>query len=135
MIATVTNKGQARWQIIDGNCNADRLIEFLSSLTKDVSRKVFLILDNLRVHHSKPVKAWLAGNKEKIECFYLPGYSPELNPEERLNADIKQVMRKKVPVRSKDKLRAAATEHMQFLEQHPERVASFFGDPFVKYAA
>jgi transposase len=135
MIATVTNKGQARWQIIDGNFNADRLIEFLGSLIKDVGRKVFLILDNLRVHHSKPVKAWLAGNKEKIECFYLPSYSPELNPEERLNADIKQAIRKKVPVRSKDKLRAAATEHMQYLEQQPERVASFFGDPFVKYAA
>eukprot|EP01037_Dinobryon_pediforme_P019828 gene19828-20316_t len=135
MIATVTNKGQARWQIIDGNYNADRLIDFLSSLIKDVGRKVFLILDNLRVHRSKPVKAWLAENKEKIECFYLPSYSPELNPEERLNADIKQVMRKKVPVRSKDKLRATVTEHMQFLEQHPERVASFFGDPFVKYAA
>lgn len=135
MIATVTNKGQARWQIIDGNFNADRLIEFLNALIKDAGRKVFLILDNLRVHHSKPVKAWLAENKEKIECFYLPSYSPELNPEERLNADIKQAMRKKVPVRSKEKLKAAVTEHMESLEKQPERVASFFGDPKVKYAA
>jgi len=135
MIATVTNKGQARWQIIDGNFNADRLIEFLSSLIKDAGRKVFLILDNLRVHHSKPVKAWLAENKEKIECFYLPSYSPELNPEERLNADIKQAMRKKVPVRSKEKLRMAVTEHMESLERQPERIVSFFGDPRVKYAA
>ncbi len=135
MIATVTNKGQARWQIIDGNFNADRLIEFLDALIKDAGRKVFLILDNLRVHHSKTVKAWLAENKEKIECFYLPGYSPELNPEERLNADIKQAMRKKVPVRSKEKLRAAATEHMESFERQPERIPSFFRDPRVKYAA
>lgn len=135
MIATVTNKGQARWQIIDGNFNADRLIEFLDVLIKDAGRKVFLILDNLRVHHSKPVKAWLAENKEKIECFYLPSYSPELNPEERLNADIKQAMRKKVPVRSKEKLRVAVTEHMESLVKQPERITKFFGDPRVKYAA
>jgi len=78
MIATVTNKGSARWQIIDGNFDSDRLIEFLELLIKDAGKKVFLILDNLRVHHSKPVKAWLEKNKEKIECFYLPSYSPEL---------------------------------------------------------
>src|ERR1017187_830423 len=58
MIATVTNKGCARWQIIDGNFDSERLIEFLELLIKDAKKKVFLILDNLRVHHSKPVKAW-----------------------------------------------------------------------------
>ena len=72
MIATVTNKGFARWQIIDGNFNSDRLIEFFELLIKDTEKKVFLILDNLRVHHSKPAKARLEGNKEKIECFIYP---------------------------------------------------------------
>lgn len=135
MIATVTNKGCARWQIIDGNFDSDRLIEFLELLIKDAKKKVFLILDNLRVHHSKPVKAWLEINKEKIECFYLPSYSPELNPEERLNANLKQAMGTKVPVRTKEKLRAAAKDHMTMLENNPERVAAFFQDPNVKYAA
>lgn len=135
MIATVTNKGATRWQIIDGNFDSDRLIEFLERLIKDAGRKVFLILDNLRVHHSKPVKAWLEQNKEKIECFYLPSYSPELNPEERLNSDLKQAIGSKVPVRTKDKLRTAASEHMVMLEKNPQRVASFFQDPRVKYAA
>jgi len=67
--------------------------------------------------------------------FYLPSYSPELNPEERLNADLKQAMGKRVPVRTKAKLRQAANEHMAMLEQSPERVMSFFQDPKVKYAA
>jgi transposase len=53
-------------------------------LTKDAGRKVFLILDNLKVHHSKVVKAWLEKHREKIEAFYLPSYSPELNPYEYL---------------------------------------------------
>jgi transposase len=135
MIATVTNKGQARWMIIEEAFNADRLIEFMTALIKDVDRKVFLILDNLRVHHSKPVKAWLEENKEKIEVFYLPSYSPELNPEERLNADLKHAIGSKVPVRTKAKLRDAAKEHMADLANNPERVKSFFQDPRVKYAA
>ena len=67
--------------------------------------------------------------------FYLPSYSPELNPEERLNADLKQAMGKRVPVRTKAKLREAANEHMAMLENSPERVMSYFQDPRVKYAA
>ena len=135
MIATVTNQGKTRWMIIDEAFNADKLIEFLETLVKDAGKKVFLILDNLRVHHSKPVKAWAAERPDKIELFYLPGYSPELNPEERLNADLKRAIGTKVPVRTKAKLKLAATEHMVKLEQSPERVKSFFQDPRVKYAA
>lgn len=135
MIATVTNKGKTRWMIIDEAFNAENLIEFLGALIKDSKRKVFLILDNLRVHHSKLVKAWVAERSSRIELFYLPSYSPELNPEERLNADLKHAIGSKVPARTKAKLKAAATEHMHKLEQSPDRVKSYFQDPRVKYAA
>jgi len=135
MIATVTNQGKARWMIIDGAFNHERLIEFFESLVKDTGKKIFLILDNLGVHHCKPVKAWLLENSTKMEVFYLPSYSPELNPEERLNADLKHVIRSKVPVRTKAKLQAAAVDHMTALQTKPERVKTFFQDPFVKYAA
>jgi transposase len=135
MMATVTNQGKTRWMIIDDAFNADKLIEFMGFLIKDTGKKVFLILDNLRVHHAKPVKAWLAEHPEQIEVFYLPSYSPELNPEERLNADLKQTMGKRVPVRSKAKLRDATNEYMTFLENSPGRVQSYFQDPKVKYAA
>ncbi|MFO7543263.1 MAG: IS630 family transposase [Thiobacillus sp.] len=135
MIATVTNQGKTRWMIIDEAFNSDKLIEFLEALIKDAGRKVFLILDNLRVHHSKLVKAWVEERKDKIELFYLPSYSPELNPEERLNADLKHAIGSKVPARNKAKLKAAATEHMVRLEQCPDRVMSYFQDPHVKYAA
>lgn len=135
MIATVTNQGTTRWMIIDEAFNSDKLIAFLEALIKDAGKKVFLILDNLRVHHSKPVKAWVDEHQDKIELFYLPSYSPELNPEERLNADLKQALYTKVPVRTKSKLKAAATEHMQTLEKSPERVKKFFQDARVKYAA
>ena len=61
---------------------------------------------------------------DKIELFYLPSYSPELNPEERMNADLKHAIGSKVPVRTKPKLRAAANDHMIMLENNPERVKS-----------
>lgn len=135
MISTVTNKGQARWMIIDGNFGADRLIEFLEALIKDAAKKIFLILDNLRAHHSKPVKAWLAERSDRIELFYLPSYAPELNPDERLNADMKHAIGAKVPVRTKSKLKAAAEDHMTTIGKSPERVRAYFQDPRVKYAA
>ena len=135
MIATVTNQGKTRWMIIDEAFDAEKLIEFLQALIKDAGKKVFLILDNLRVHHSKLVKAWVAERKEQIELFYLPSYSPELNPEERLNADLKQEMDKRVPIRTKTRLREAANNHMTMLGQTPERVISYFHDRRVRYAA
>ena len=101
MIATVTNQGKSRWMIIDDAFDAARFIEFLTALIKDAGKKVFLILDNLRVHHSRLVKAWVAEHSEKIELFYVPSYSPQLDPEERLKADLKQEMGKRVQVRTK----------------------------------
>jgi transposase len=135
MISAVTNQGKARWMIIDEAFNADKLIEFFQALIKDTQHKVFVIMDNLRVHHSKPVKAWLAEHEAQIKAFYLPSYSPELNPDERLNADLKQSLGSKVQHRTKDKLRKATEAHMNQIEQNPQRVKSYFQDPIVKYAA
>lgn len=135
MISTVTNQGATRWMIIDGAFDSDRFIEFLQALIKDAGKKVFLIVDNLRVHHSKPVKAWLAEHEEHIQVFYLPSYSPELNPDERLNADLKYALGSRIQVRTKDKLRKATEAHMNMLSSNPQRVRSYFDDPKVKYAA
>ncbi|MFN5801354.1 MAG: IS630 family transposase, partial [Burkholderiales bacterium] len=101
IISTVTNKGQMRWRIFDGALNSTILIDFFKRLIKGQKKKVFLILDNLRVHHSKPVKHWLAQHAEYIEVFYLPSYSPELNPDEMANADLKQAVTKLAPARTK----------------------------------
>jgi hypothetical protein len=81
-------------------------------LIKDADNKMFLILDDLRAHYSKPVKAWLVKRTDKIEVCYLPICSPEFNPEERLNAGLKQAIGKKVPVRTIAKLREATQQHL-----------------------
>jgi len=68
----VTNRGKTRWMIIDEAFDADRLIEFLQALIKDASKKVFLILDNLRVHHSKLAKAWVSEHQDDLSCSTSP---------------------------------------------------------------
>lgn len=98
-------------------------------------KKVFLILDTLRVHYSNIIKVWVAEHKEQIELFYLPSYSPQINPEERLIAALKPEMSKRVPVRTKAKYCQAATEHMTMRVQTPERIIGYFQDRDVKYAA
>ncbi|MEX2964810.1 IS630 family transposase, partial [Microbulbifer sp. TYP-18] len=126
MISAITNQGLVRFQIYDGTMNADRLIEFFKRLIKSSKRKVFLILDNLRVHHARVVKSWLRENEDKIEVFYLPSYSPELNPDEYLNCDLKAGVHSGKPARSKEQLKGKALSHMRKLQKMPARVASYF---------
>lgn len=71
------------------------------------------MLDNLRVHHAKPVKAWLEANKERIEVFYLPSYSPELIPDEMLNGDLEQAVTKRAQMQTKLQLAKATSSHLR----------------------
>jgi hypothetical protein len=131
MISTVTNQCKARWMIIEGAFTGDRLIEFFAALIKDAPRKVFIILDNLGVHHCPPVKAWLGEHTGQIEAFYRPG--SELNSDEcRLNAGLRHALGARVAVRN--------PSHTQGREPHrrgdparcPERIRAYFGDLRVK---
>ena len=97
LISALTNKGEVRWMVLDGALKAPSLIRFLGRLIQDANGKVFLIWDNLPVHRAQAVRGWLAERKEQIEVFHLPPYSPELNPDEGLNADLKHAVTRKPP--------------------------------------
>lgn len=135
VISSVTNKGQMRWKMFEGAANADILIDFMGRLIKGAPKKIFLILDNLRVHHSKPVKQWLARHDEQIKVFYLPSYSPELNPDELANADIKQAVTTQAPARTRLQLVKATTRHLRSVQKKPERIRRYFEHEPVRYAA
>lgn len=135
MISAVTNQGKVRFRFFEGIMNADILIDFMMRLLKDAKRKVYLILDNLRVHHAKPVKEWLEEHKQMIEVFYLPAYSPELNPDEYLNCDLKAGVHSGTPARNKDQLKQKATKHMRMLQRKPSRVRKYFQHQRIRYAA
>jgi transposase len=135
VISTVTNKGQMRWRIFSGALDARILIDFLKRLTRNAAKKIFLILDNLRVHHAKVVQQWLAENADKIEVFYLPSYSPELNPDELLNADLKQRVTAAVPARTQVQLVKTTSKVLRSIQKQPARVERYFHHPDVSYAA
>lgn len=135
LISALTNRGELRWMVLDGAVKALSLIRFLGRLVRDAGRKVFLILDRLPVHRAATVRVWLAGREAEIEVFYLPPYSPELNPDEGLNADLKQAVTRKAPARSKPQLKRAVIGHMRKLSKSPARVRSYFGHQTFRYAA
>jgi len=137
MISTVTNQGKVQFMIYSENMNADKLIEFLKQLTKSSDRKIFLILDNLKVHHCHIVKEWLEQEviKRKLEVFWLPSYSPELNPDEYLNCDLKQGLSDKPAPKNVKELQENVENHMNMLQLTPCRIVKYFNHKDIQYAA
>lgn len=135
MISAITNQGKVRFRFFKGTMNSEVLIDFFVRLLKDAKRKVFMILDNLKVHHCAPVKEWLEKHKAMIEVFYLPAYSPELNPDEYLNCDLKAGVHSGIPARNGKQLQEKAAKHMRMLQRKPNRVKKYFQNPNINYAA
>ena len=89
MLSAVNSQGKVRFMIYQDTMNQQRLIRFMERLIRDSKQKVFLILDNLKVHHGKLAASWLEKHKDKIDMFFLPPYAPEYNPDEYLNHALK----------------------------------------------
>jgi transposase len=135
MVSAITNKGKVFWKLHDGSIDAIKFLDFVKRLVKSSNKKVFLIVDNARTHHSKIVTEWVSKNKGKVTLFYIPPYSPDLNPDEHVNADVKYGVGSKQPKKTKEELRKAAQSHMRLLQRKPERIQKYFGDPAIEYAA
>lgn len=135
MISTVTNRGSLRFMIFDGKFNADVLIAFLKRLLKTVKRKIFLILDGHPVHKSKKVKKWIAEHGKRLELFTLPAYSPELNPDELLNQDVKTNAVRKRRSRNRDELKRNLLGYLRGRQKRPDLVRRYFHHRHVRYAA
>jgi len=135
LISSITNQGKVRYMVYNKTMNSQTFIKFIKRLIKDTGQKIFLILDNLRVHHSKLVKEWLEGHQEEIELFFLPSYSPELNPDEYLNCDLKGGVHSSTPAKSKSELKKKTISHLRMLQKRPQRVKNYFKHPKILYAA
>jgi transposase len=135
LISTITNQGKVRFMVYKDRLNADTFIRFMKRLIKDADRKLFLILDNLKVHHSYKVRDWLLEHEEQIEVFFLPSYSPELNPDEYLNCDLKAGVHSGPPARTREQLKNKAISHLKKLQKMPRRVMKYFKYHKIPYAA
>ncbi len=135
MISSVTNQGKVRFMIYKGNMNAQMFIKFLRQLLKGAKKKIYLIVDNLRVHHSKMVKSWVNKQIDKLELYYLPSYSPEMNPDEYLNCDLKYGISEKPSPRTEKELKSNVRSHMKMLQNKPARIKKYFNHSSINYAA
>ena len=135
LISAVANRGELRWMVVDGAVNAPTFIRFLQRLVRDVRRKVLLILDRLKAHSARLTRDWLAQHRSEIEVHYLPPYSPELNPDEGVNADLKQAVPRMAPARSQQQLKQATISHMRSLSKRPKRIRAIFRHQQFRYAA
>jgi len=136
MVSAVSNQGLVRFEFLEGAANTQSTLGFMQKLVADsAGQKVFLIMDNLRAHHAKDVTVWAQAHAAQIELFYLPPYTPQLNPDEYLNRDFKTELRSAHRCSTASGLRAQATAFMEFLAMMPERVKSYFNHGSVVFAA
>jgi len=134
MLSAITNQGKVFWKLHSGTIDALKFLEFVKRLVWKKKRKIFLILDNARVHHSKILATWLKNNIDKIELFFIPPYSPELNPDERVNSDVKYGVGSRSPKRTEKDLSSAVDSHMNILKKNPSRIRKYFKDEVISYA-
>ena len=136
MVSSVTNQGKLRFMFYEGRFNQRVLIRYLKRLVKDAGgRRLVVVMDNHPSHHGKELKAWAEREKRKIKLCYLPSYSPDLNPDEFLNCDLKYQIAKRPDRRQKGSLRKVATSVLRSLQKQPSRIAKYFEAESILYAA
>lgn len=135
MVSAITNQGKIQFMIYSQNMNAEKFIDFMEQLIKSSTRKVYFIVDNLRVHYSKIVKERVGKNKKKIALFFIPSYSPERNPDEYLNCDLKQGLSAEKSPKNEEILKQNVKNHMDMLSENPNRIVKYFKHQSIKYAA
>jgi transposase len=133
LISAVTAKGKLRFAAYEGNLNGPVFIDFCRRLLHDAQGPVFLVLDGHPVHRSKAVKAFAASTEGRLRLCFLPGYSPELNPDEWVWKHVKHDRIGRAGVTSPDDLKAKVLAALHRLQKLPQLVRSFFRDPNLHY--
>jgi transposase len=133
MLSAVSAQGALRFMLHDGTVNATVFIEFCKRLLEDAGGPVFLIVDGHPSHRARAVATFVAATQGALRLFFLPGYSPELNPDEWVWKNVKADRIGKIGVTSKDDLKTKATGALRRLQKLPALVRGFFHDPHLAY--
>ncbi|HAR97201.1 MAG TPA: IS630 family transposase [Deltaproteobacteria bacterium] len=135
IISAVASQGEFRFMTVKGKVGAPQFIEFIKRLLHGMSRMVFLIVDNHPASRAKRVKAFADTVKDRFRLFYLPSYSPELNPDERVWNDLKNNAVGKQCITGVDQLTKAVVGALRSIQKSPARVRSYFNNETTPYAA
>lgn len=134
MISAISAKGAMRFMTHSGRVNATVFCEFLKRLIHNAKKKIFLILDGHPVHRSTKVKKFVESTCGRLRIFYLPPYSPELNPDELVWNNVKSRLGRS-SIKGPDDLEMKVRGHLRSLQRSPEKICAFFQEPNVRYAA
>jgi len=135
MISAVSARGALRFMLVSGKVNGPVFVEFLKRLLHNAVRPIFLILDGGSYHRSRPVKDYVATLGGKLRLFFLPPYSPELNPDEQVWNYVKHHGVAKTALRSGKDLRNFVLSRLRSLQKLPWTIRMFFLTPHTQYAA
>ena len=135
MISAITNRGHLQFMVFHRRFNSAVFLVFLARLVRQVGRNAFLIVDGHPAHRSAIVKRWLAEQVDRIQVFYLPGYSPKLNPDELLNQDVKtNAVGRRRPA-DQDQMISGVRGYLRSTQKQPQIVRAYFEEENVRYAA
>jgi transposase len=133
MVSAVSPRGELRFHIHEGSFRAANFIEFCKHLMKDTEREILLIVDGSPVHTAKAVSEFMQSTQGKLQIFFLPPYSPQLNPDEWVWKNVKHDTIGRSGVWGKDDLKAIALGTLRHLQKTPRKVRGFFADPQLAY--
>jgi transposase len=135
MVSAITNRGRLYFMIFKQRFQGEVFTEFLRRLVRQISRYVLLIIDQHPVHIAAKVKKWLKKHEDRIQVFYLPSYSPDLNPDENLNQDVKSnAVGRRRPHDQKQMIRHVRS-YLYGRQRRPQLVKKYFEAKSVRYAA
>lgn len=135
MISTLTNRGRLAFMVFRERFTAAVMIRFLRRLLKHSRRTVFLIVDSHPVHVSKKIERWVQKRSDRLRMFFLPGYSPELNPDEYLNQDVKSNAVGRQRPKDQPQMMRQVRSYLRVTQRRPAKVRSYFQHENVRYAA
>jgi len=135
LISAITSKGHMRFMVVEGGVDSEVFIKFLKRLLTGAKRKIFLIVDNGASHKSKKTREFVDSQKGLLELFYLPPYSPELNPDELVWNHLKTHTTGRSTVSDKSDFKKKVTRSMKSLQKNKSKIKSFFGKESLRSAA
>ena len=135
MISVITNRGKLYFMVHRGKFNARVFLNYLKRLMRQVSGGIYLIIDGHPVHRSRKVRQWAEEQGNRIKIYFLPGYSPELNPDEELNQDVKSNAVGRQRPHTQGELMNQVRGYLRKRQRQPEVVRKYFQEEHVRYAA
>jgi transposase len=135
VVSAVNRRGEMRFMCVEGKVNADVFIEFLKRLAASTDHPVFLVVDGHPTHKAAKIRQFVESLDGQLKLFFLPGYSPDLNPDELVWNNLKNQGTGRLAITGPDQLKNLVVGHLRSMQKNPELVRSFYRTPSTEYAA